>query len=479
MNFITPDFMPILPEIFVLTMACVVLIIDLYLKDENRAVIYLLTLVTLVGAAVLTLFLHTPEPVITFHGTFIKDTMSDVLKIFIYLVSGIVFLYSRDYLIERNMFKGEYFALGLFAVLGMMVLVSANNMITIYLGLELMSLALYAMVAFQRDNQKAVEAAMKYFVLGAIASGLLLYGMSIIYGMTGTLNITEIGIKVSEMPSDNIVLLFGVVFILVGLAFKLGAVPFHMWIPDVYHGAPTAVTLFIATAPKIAAFGMVMRLLVDGLGGLQAHWQEMLIALAVMSIIFGNVIAIAQTNIKRMLAYSTISHVGFLLLGIIATGANGYSSAMFYIIVYTLMGLGSFGMIILMSRAGFEADELDDLKGLAKRSPWFASMMILIMLSMAGIPPLIGFFAKLAVLQAVIDAGYVWLAVLAVLFSVVGAYYYLRVVWYMVFEEPKETAPIKASFDVQVVMRINGLGMIALGLFPASLLGMCAAAFAY
>ncbi|MCF6257414.1 MAG: NADH-quinone oxidoreductase subunit NuoN [Gammaproteobacteria bacterium] len=476
-NFQMPDLMPALPEIFLLTMACIILLADLFISDKNRVLTYLLSLATLGVTAALTVAMHTPETVYTFDGSFVSDTMGDVLKVFVYLVTAVAFIYSRDYLLARNIFKGEYFVLGLFAVLGMMVLISAHSMLTLYLGLELLSLSLYAMVAFQRDSSKATEAAMKYFVLGALASGMLLYGMSLIYGITGTLDIGGVHTAIVGLEdSKQMVLGLGLVLVIVGMAFKLGAVPFHMWVPDVYHGAPTAVTLFISTAPKIAAFAMIMRLLVEGLGDLHAQWQDILIIMAVLSMLVGNVIAIAQTNIKRMLAYSTISHVGFLLLGILAGTQAGYSASMFYVIVYALMGMGGFGIIILLSRAGFEADKLDDFKGLNDRSPWFAFMMMILMFSMAGVPPALGFYAKFAVLQAVIGAGLTWLAVVAVIFSIIGAFYYLRVIKLMYFDKAEDTQPIETSMDMKVVLSANGLGILFLGLAPGSLLALCTAA---
>jgi len=476
-NFQMPDLMPALPEIFLLSMACIILLADLFISDKNRVFTYLLSLATLAVTAALTVALHTPEPVYTFDGSFVSDSMGDVLKVFVYLVTAVAFIYSRDYLLNRKIFQGEYFVLGLFAVLGMMVLISAHNMLTIYLGLELLSLALYAMVAFQRDSSDATEAAMKYFVLGALASGMLLYGMSLIYGITGTLDISAVHTAVAGLEdSKQLVLSLGLVLVIVGMAFKLGAVPFHMWVPDVYHGAPTAVTLFISTAPKLAAFAMVMRLLVEGLGDLHAQWQDILIIMAVLSMAVGNVIAIAQANIKRMLAYSTISHVGFLLLGILAGTQAGYSASMFYVIVYALMGMGGFGMIILLSRAGFEADKLDDFKGLSDRSPWFAFMMMILMFSMAGVPPALGFYAKFAVLQAVIGAGLTWLAVVAVIFSIIGAFYYLRIIKLMYFDKAEDTQPIETTTDMKVVLSANGLGILLLGLAPGSLLALCTAA---
>jgi NADH-quinone oxidoreductase subunit N len=473
-NFEMPNFVPALPEIFVLVMACLILIADQLIKQSDRVMTYLLSIATLAGAAILTISLSDGTRQLTFSGSFVSDPMGDVLKVFIYLVTAVVFLYSRQYLQKRDLFKGEFYILGLFAVLGMMVMVSAHSMLTVYLGLELLSLCLYAMVAFQRDSVPATEAAMKYFILGALASGMLLYGMSMIYGASGSLDLGEIGAYVA-LNSHSTVLMFGLTFVIVGLAFKLGAVPFHMWLPDVYHGAPTTVTIFIGTAPKIAAFAMVMRLLVEGLGGLHDQWLTLLTALAVLSIAIGNVIAIAQSNLKRMLAYSTISHVGFILLGILAGTDNGYSSAMFYVVVYALMSLGGFGMIILLSRAGFEADNLDDFKGLNERSPWMAAMMMILMFSMAGVPPTVGFYAKLSVLQSIVQVDMVWLAVYAVIFSVIGAFYYLRIVKLMYFEKPEDTARIEAGMDMRIVLSANSLGMLLLGIFPASLMQWCMA----
>lgn len=479
MNIVIPDFSPATPEIFVLSMACFILIADLYISDENRFVTYLLSLAALVGASLLTINLHTGNSVLTFNGTFISDSMGDVLKIFIYLITGVVFIYARGYLQDRNMFKGEFYVLGLFGVLGMMVMVSAHSFLTIYLGLELLSLCLYALVAMHRDSQEASEAAMKYFVLGALASGMLLYGMSLLYGVTGTLDIGQFRANLLQLGQPNqVVLVLGLVLVIVGLAFKLGAVPFHMWIPDIYHGAPTAVTLFIGSAPKIAAFALIMRLLVDGLGSIQAQWQDILIIMAVLSMGVGNIIAIAQSNIKRMLAYSTISHVGFILLGVLAGTKAGYSASMFYTIVYAIMSMGGFGMVLLMSRAGFEADKLEDYKGLNERSPWFAFMMLILMFSMAGVPPTVGFYAKLSVLQAVVGAdgnNLVWLAVVAVIFSIIGVFYYLRIVKLMYFDKAEDTSPITSNAEMRILLSANGLGVLALGVFPSSLLALCMA----
>jgi NADH-quinone oxidoreductase subunit N len=417
------------------------------------------------------------QRILTFSDTFVRDPMADVLKACIFIAGFVVFTYSREYLQQRQIYKGEFFVLGLFAILGMMILTSAHNFLTIYLGLELLSLSLYAMVAMQRDSVTASEAAMKYFVLGAIASGMLLYGISMIYGVTGTLDLAGVAEQVPG-SEKQLLLTFGLVFLIVGIAFKLGAVPFHMWVPDVYHGSATATTLFIGSAPKIAAFAMLMRLLVDGLGDLHAQWQDILVILAVLSMGVGNIIAIAQSNIKRMLAYSTISHVGFLMLGVLTGTEEGYAASMFYTLTYVLMTLGGFGMIILLSRKGFEADNLDDFKGLNQRSPWFALMMLIVMFSMAGVPPFIGFWAKLAVLKEVVAADMVWLAVVAVVFSIIGAFYYLRVVRLMYFDKAQDSARLEVPLDMRLLLSANGLAVLLIGVFPGSLLALCLSAFA-
>jgi NADH-quinone oxidoreductase subunit N len=471
-DFLT-QFAPVLPEIFVLAMVSLILVIDAAVDDSKRYIAYVLSLATLAGAAFLTVNDFSTLPVLALGGLFIDDPLSDVLKLFLYLTVATVLVYSRDYLRTRGLYKGEFFVLALFALLGMMVMVSASHFLTLYLGLELLSLSLYAMVALQRDSGVASEAAMKYFVLGALASGMLLYGMSMIYGVTGTLALADIAQNLSDGTDLRIPLVFGIVFIVAGLAFKLGAVPFHMWVPDVYHGAPTAMTLFIGSAPKIAAFAFVVRILGQGLESQVSEWRDMLVILAVLSMAVGNIAAIAQTNLKRMLAYSTISHMGFMLLGILAGSQNGYGSAMFYVLVYALMSLGGFGMILLLSRAGFEADKLEDFKGLNRRSPWLAFLMLLLMFSMAGVPPTVGFYAKLSVLQAVVEIGYVWLAVAAVLFSLIGAFYYLRIVKLMYFDTPHDTAPIVASPDSRVIMSANGLAVLALGIMPQPLMAVC------
>ncbi|MDH5785147.1 MAG: NADH-quinone oxidoreductase subunit NuoN [Chromatiales bacterium] len=472
MTFDMPNFVPAMPEIFVLGMVCLILILDLFLSDRSRVVTYLLSQATLVGAFLLSFGLYSGEQVLTFSDSFILDPMASVLKMVVYAAVFMVLLYSRDYLRQRGMFRGEYFVLALCGVLGMMVMISAHSMLTLYMGLELLSLSMYAMVALQRDSAVAAEAAMKYFILGAMASAMLLYGMSMIYGVTGTLDLSEVSNSVAGQERQ-LILIFGLVFLMVGVAFKLGAVPFHMWVPDVYHGSPTAVTIYISTAPKLAAFAMLMRLLVDGLGSLHAQWHDILVLLSVLSLAIGNIVAIAQTNIKRMLAYSGISHIGFLLLGVLTGAQEGYAAAMFYAIVYVIMGLGGFGMVILMSRAGFEADQLDDYKGLNQRSPWFALMMMFLMFSMAGVPPFLGFWAKLSVLQAVVDANMVWLAAVAVIFSVIGAFYYLRIVKLLYFDKPVIDEPFKPSFDLAAIFSANALAVILIGLAPSSLMTIC------
>ncbi|MDA8390825.1 MAG: NADH-quinone oxidoreductase subunit NuoN [Gammaproteobacteria bacterium] len=465
---------PVLPEIFLLVMACAVLLAEVFLAPRRAGLLYWLSQAALVGAAFLAA--HERFHGVVMHGMFMADRLTRVLEEFVCLLTVIVFAYSRDYIAERGLFKGEYFVLGLLAVVGMCVMIGAAHFIALYLGLELMSLSLYAMVALERDSATASEAAMKYFVLGALASGLLLYGLSMLYGATGSLEIATVARVLPSLAPGDLVATLGLVFVVAGLAFKLGAVPFHMWIPDVYEGAPTSVTVFVGAAPKIAAFALFLRLLIAGLHGLAASWQDMLILLSVLSMAIGNMVAIAQTNTKRMLAYSTIAHMGFLLLGILSARSSGYAAAMFYAIVYTLMTIGGFGVIILMSRRGFEADRLEDLKGLHQRSPWFAFMMLLFMFAMAGIPPTIGFYAKLAVIQAAVGAGFYGLAIAAVLFSVIGAFYYLRVVKLMYFDAPADGMPLRSARDLRWILSLNGAAMIVLAPWVGSLIALCRAA---
>jgi len=467
------DFSLAAPEIFLAIAICAVLLVDVYLRENQRQITYLLSMIALIGTAAISAYSQVNEPVTTFFGAFVADPAGGVLKMMAYLVVAVVFLYSRDHLLRTGLFKGEFFVLGLFGLLGIMIMISAHSLLTIYLGLELLSLSLYALVAFNRDSSTAAEAAMKYFVLGAIASGTLLYGISLLYGVTQTLDLSELAQRLSAPGGISIPASLGLAFIIVGVAFKFGAVPFHMWVPDVYEGAPTPVTLYIGSVPKIAAFALTWRVLVEGLGPMQDSWQDMLIVLSVLSLTIGNIVAIAQTNLKRMLAYSTISHVGFILMGFIAGTDDGLSAAMFYTVTYVIMAAGAFGMIILLSRKGFEAERIEDFKGLNARSPWFALMMLMIMFSMAGVPPFIGFYAKLLVLTSLIDVGLVWMAVLGVLLAVVGVFYYIRIVWYMYFADPLDHAPLAAAVDMRLVISANGLGLLALGLFPGFLLELC------
>ena len=480
-SFIQPDLLPALPEMVMLGMACLVLVVDLFLPQEKRGFTLLLAQLTLVLVALATLYVAPSESISTFGNSFVLDQLAVTLKLSVYLVTFLVFAYSRDYLKDLNIYKGEYYVLGLFAVLGMMIMISAHSFLLVYLGLELLSLSLYAMIAFNRDSVHASEAAMKYFVLGALASGLLLYGISLFYGLTGTLDITELAILIKAQAATNPVMLaFALTFIVVGLSFKLGAVPFHMWLPDVYQGSPTSVTLFIGTAPKIAGFAMAIRLLVDGLGDLHVDWSQMLIVLAVASMAVGNIIAIVQTSFKRMLAYSTISHVGFILLGLLAGSQLGYSSAMFYTVTYAITSSVAFAILMLLSRKGFEASEIADLKGLNDTNPWYAALLAISMFSMAGVPPTVGFYAKLTVLNSVIQADLVWLAVAAVLFSVIGLFYYLRIIKAMYFDKPEQDQiiSIQPALDVKILLSANSLSLILLGLFPSLLMAWCVAAFA-
>lgn len=468
------DLLTALPEMILLGMGMLVLIVDLFLKQSNRIAIYSLSQVALLMAAYVTFRSHAPGVGYAFTNSFVDDAMADVLKLMIYLGTSLIFVYTRQYIQDRNMFRGEFYALVLFAVVGMMMMVSGQSMLTLYIGLELLSLSMYALVAFDRDNARATEAAMKYFVLGALASGMLLYGMSMIYGATGSLNLAEIHSALMGTSKAHSVLILGLVFIVAGLAFKLGAVPFQMWVPDVYEGSPTAVTMIITSVPKLAAFAFVIRLLAQGLQTLAVDWQQMLLVMSVMSIVIGNVTAIAQTNIKRMLAYSTISHIGFVLLGLMSASINGFASALFYIASYVLMSLAGFGMILLLSRKGFEAEKLEDLKGLNQRSPWLAFLMLIVMFSMAGVPPTLGFYAKFAVLQAALQAGFVWIVVFAVLMAVVGAFYYLRVIKLMYFDEPTDHHPITAPRDMRAVLSVNAFALLVIGLMPQSLMSLCA-----
>jgi NADH-quinone oxidoreductase subunit N len=478
------------PEVFLVLAASAILLIDMFLSDSKRVITYVLSLLTLVICGVLSYMQYSAgSTAYLFHNMFVSDPMSDLLKLFSYLAIGLTLIYSRRYTTDRGMLGGpasaglggEFYVLALFSLLGQMIMISGNNFLVIYLGLELMSLSLYALVALRRDHTASTEASMKYFILGALASGFLLYGMSMLYGATGSLDIGEVLRAAQSGTVKPMLLVFGIVFIVAGLGFKLGAVPFHMWVPDVYQGAPTGVTLLLGGAPKLATFAICIRLLVEGLMPRAIEWQEMLIVLAVLSMTIGNLTAIAQTNLKRMLAYSTIAQMGFMLLGLLSGSVgtdshyavSAYSAAMFYSITYVLTTLGTFGVIMLLSRAGFEAENIDDLKGLNQRSPWFALVMGLLMFSLAGIPPLMGFYAKLTVLGAVVDAHMTGLAVYAVIMSLIGAYYYLRIVKVMYFDEAADKSPIVANLDMRIVLSLNGAAALLLGILPSSLMAHC------
>jgi NADH-quinone oxidoreductase subunit N len=475
MNFQLSDLYTISAEIFLLCGVSVILLLDLFLSETRRNVTYFLSLIVLVVTSVISLFVFDVEPRTVMNGLVVSGPLSATLKSILCGLIAIGLIYSKDYLQCRGLHRGEYYSLTLFAALGMMVMASSNHFLSLYLGLELLSLSLYAMVALRRDSGRSSEAAIKYFVLGAIASGMLLYGMSMIYGATGNLNIEAIVSSINSGNSDLNLLRLGLVFIIVGVGFKLGAVPFHMWIPDVYQGSPTSVTLLIGTAPKIAAFAFIIRLLAESLGhpSLHQEWSQMLTVLAVASLLIGNVVAIAQTNFKRMLAYSTIAHMGFLLLGFLTGSMNGYSASLFYILTYVFMALAGFGVILLLSKDGFEAEELSDLGGLSRSNPWSAFLLMIVMFSMAGIPPTVGFWSKLFVIQSVIEFESVWLAVVAVMTSLIGAFYYLRVVKIMYFDS-NESSTTKIRYRAGlVVFSINGLMLLGMGLFPGWLLLLC------
>lgn len=463
------------PEIVLLTFICVVLVADLFVAEDRKVLTFWMSIGTLVATGwALMATAPTGGTEFTFSGAYINDSLSHVLKAFSLILVAVGFLYARDNLNDNGLLKGEFLILGLFGLLGMMIMMSANSLLTMYLGLETLALSQYALVAYERNSPSAAEAAMKYFVLGAIASGALLYGISWVYGVTGAIQFDEIMAAIRQNPDLNSVpLWFGIAFMLVGIAFKFGAVPFHMWLPDVYQGARTPVTLYIASAPKLAALALLIRILVDGLGDLHDVWQGMVMVIGVLSLLIGNIVAIAQTNIKRMLGYSAIAHVGFILLAIFAGSGDGYAAALFYSLTYVIMAAGALGMVILLSREGFEAELLSDFKGLNARSPWFALMMLFFMFGMAGVPPWVGFFAKLNVINAVLEAGFAEIAVIMVLASVIGAYYYLRVIWYMYFEEPADKSVLQANLDTRAVLSVNGVAVLVLGVVPGWLMALC------
>jgi NADH-quinone oxidoreductase subunit N len=481
----------IYPEIVLLVMACVIALVDLYVTSPRRTATYVLTLLTLGVVAILqALYATGGQTMYGFSGMTVSDPMSNWLKCFASIAMLVTLVYGRPYSADRGMLRGgEVFTLGLFSLLGMFIMISGSNFLVIYLGLELLTLSSYALVALRRDNATASEAAMKYFVLGALASGFLLYGLSMMYGATGSLDIAAVFKAINSGNVKHQVLVFGLVFVVAGLAFKLGVVPFHMWVPDVYQGAPTSVTLMIGGAPKLAAFAITIRLLVEGMLPLAIDWQQMLAVLAVGSLLVGNLAAIAQTNLKRMLAYSTISQMGFVLIGLLSGVVNGntlsattaYSSSMFYVVTYVLTTLATFGVILILARDGFESDEITDLAGLNQRSPAYAAIMAICMFSLAGVPPMVGFYAKLSVLQSLVSSGQtpqIALAVFAVMMSLIGAFYYLRVVKVMYFDEPITATTVSAGADVRTVLAINGALVLLLGLFPSGLMALCADAIA-
>lgn len=478
MDLILPQFSLALPEIFLLCMSCIILLADVFLAERFRHLTYYLVQLTLLSVFAFTLpqFINYPQPIVTFSGNYVVDELAVISKLGIYLFSLFAFAYAREYIEARKIAYGDYYLLGLLSVLGMSVMASAYSFLTIYLGLELLSLALYAMVAMYKESTLATEAAMKYFVLGSLASGMMLYGISLIYGLTGSIQLDVVA-HIIQTRHDAVPLV-GMIFLLGGILFKFGAVPFHMWVPDVYQGAPTPTTLFIASAPKIAAFAITVRILVQALPSLQTNWEHILIVISILSMFFGNVLAIVQTNLKRMLAYSSIAHIGYTLLGVIAgpDSTTGYSAAMFYIATYVLVAAGAFAIITIMSRDGIECDALEDYRGLNARNPWLAFLMLLLLFSLAGVPPTVGFIAKLGLLQALVQAHFVWLAVLALIFALIGAYYYLRVVMLMYFEEPTEalaSTEVVISPTLWVAISMNGGAALLLGLLPSTLIDLC------
>ena len=458
-----------LPELFLLSAIAIILLFDLFISDRLKHITYYLSQLALLLTGFLA-FNLIGESAIIFSGTFVLDTLGSTFKVFILAFAIIALAYTRHYLKVHDLLRNEYFILAMMSILGMLIMVSGHSLLTLYLGLEIMSLSLYALIATARDRTAAIEAALKYFVLGAIASGLLLYGMSMIYGISGSLNIAQISNFASAATlgsQQTLILNFGLVFLVIGVAFKLGAVPFHMWVPDVYQGSPTSVTMFLSSVPKIAAVAILIRLLIDGLGSLQHYWSDLFMILAILSIAIGSLVALNQTNIKRMLAYSTISHIGFVLLGFVTGVVDGYGAAVFYVLTYILMSLAAFGVIIALNKNGFEADQIADFQGLSKSSPWLALIMLVVMLSMAGVPPFIGFYSKLFILQQVVAEGYVLLAVLAVIFAVISAYYYLQIIKTMYFSDKDKSIVIYAPLDMKVLLSINGILILLVGLMPS------------
>ena len=468
----------VLPEMIILVTACLALLAELFLRPRIPSIVLIISAVGLVLASTVCFLYLGQYPIIILHGLFVSDDMAQLMKLFILISVLLCFVYSRDYMQERQIPSGDFYVLGLFSTLGMMTLVSAHSLLTIYLGLELLSLPLYAMVAIQRRLADGSEAAMKYFVMGSIASGMLLYGMSLVYGATGSLDLSTIGneIVVNGQQQSGL-MVFALVFMLAGIAFKLAAAPFHMWAPDVYTGAPTSVTLFLSSAPKIAALGMALRLLTVSFADESIQWQQIIMVMALLSAGAGNVLAIAQNNIKRLFAYSAISHMGYALFGVLAATAAGYASALYYVLIYAIMSVAAFGFLVLLSHGGVEIENVDDLKGMNKRSPWLALMMMIVMLSMAGIPPTVGFFAKLLVLKALVDVNMIWVAVLGLVFAVIGAFYYLRIIKVMYFDSPESTAQIHISKGTSLFFSANCLSLLYFGIFPGTLIALCLNAF--
>jgi NADH-quinone oxidoreductase subunit N len=472
------DYISALPEIVLLGSICGLLIATVFLKRTRDAVLHYGSLIAIAALAIITSFLFQGHRTLAFHGLFIQDGLGDVLNLFCYAITGAIFVYARPYLKGKKLFSGEFYVLMLFALGGAMIIIQAYSLLILYLGVELLSLAMYALIALSRDDGTATEAAMKFFVLGAISAGAFLFGLSWIYGLTGTLNIGVLSAHLFSMPGTSVGLWVGLGFVVLAMAFEIGAVPFHMWLPDVYEGAPASMVAFIGSVPKIAAFAFFIRLLAEGMQPLHDGWLWLLTAIAVASLGIGAVVGIAQGNIKRMLAYSTINHAGFILLGILAGNALGYRAAMFYVLAYAIMFIGAFGIIILMSRAGFEAEKIEDFKGLNDRSPWFALVMAMMMFSMAGVPPFIGFWAKVEVVKAVLNIHMLWLAVYAVVTAVIAGFYYLRIIWLMYFDHAEgEQRKLIADPDMKLLLSVNGLAILGLGIFPGGLLALCAIVF--
>lgn len=466
------------PEMIILATACVVLLGDLFFAHKLKSIAFICASIGLGLAAITSLLFVGDYPTILFHGLFISDDTAQLMKLFIYLTVFLSFFYSKHYIEERQMPSGDYYVLGLFSTLGMMVLVSAHSLLTIYLGLELLSLPLYALTAMRRTDSDASEAAMKYFVMGAIASGMLLYGISLLYGATGKLDLFDIANAIAaDWHKESLLLSFALVFIVAGVGFKLAVMPFHMWAPDVYQGAPTAVTLFISTAPKIAAVGMAFRFFTLGLVDIAVQWQQLILIMSLLSTGLGNLLAIVQTNIKRLLAYSAISHLGYTLFGVLAATPSGYAAALYYVLLYSIMSVGAFGLIILLSRSGVEIDKIEDLKGLNQRNPWLAFLMMIIMFSMAGVPPTVGFFTKFLVLKALVDVQMTWVAILGLIFAVIGAYYYIVIVKMMYFDKPANTHPVVLTKTTNLIFSLNGLSLLYLGIFPGAFVATCINAF--